>query len=750
MVEIFHKQKEVSNVDMFQFAPGTQHPFGLRALFFFGIVALAVLLTFSNLPATAQVLFGSVVGSVTDATGASVPGATVRITEISTNDSRTVQTNESGAYTVSTVPAGTYRVEISKGGFRGFATSNIVVNQNNVVRVDAQLQVGAQTEKVEVTAESAALQTDRADVHSEVATQALENLPQANRSYEGLLALVPGMSPPGGQLAEEPTILRSLCSSGLTGQELTARMFGSRESVRPIHGRCRIRRSCRRWRRSLMSTWSPTALTPSRVGRGASVNVMLKSGSNETHGAAFLYNIVSAFEANNFFAPAGSKPPHLVDNDTGGSLGGHIIKDKLFYFGSYEGDFDREANSGILSFPNQATLHGDMTGSANPIYDPTTGNPNGTAKTPFSGNMIPQSRVSPVVQKLIPLFPVTNLPGVVNNNYVNQATVYNLHKIDTKVDYTATSKLRLSGRWGYQPYYNLQDPVYGQVLGGASAFPAAQAGNYLQHGATLAISASATYVVNPTFIVDATFGVTQAHQLLFPTESDVKYGSDVLGIPNTNLGKLPWAGGVPNFSIANFVELGASYTPLEYKDPIFEYTANATKIKGSHNIRFGFDIARQHQNHMEVSPTDFTFSGGVTALNGGPGPNAYNSMADFLLGLPQSMQGAVQVPPVLTKRLWQDTVYVRDQWQVSRKLTVNYGVRWKYICSHRSGQWHLLLRFHRQQGTGMRARTESGRLWYSRFEEVVCSQSRDCLAPVRKVRCPRGCSRVAFPVRYVP
>jgi hypothetical protein len=237
---------------------------------------------------------------------------------------------------------------------------------------------------------------------------------------------------------------------------------------------------------------------------GASVNVMLKSGSNQTHGAAFLYNIVSAFEANNFFALPGSKPPHLVDNNTGASLGGHVIKDKLFYFGSYEGDFDREANSGVLSFPNQATLHGDMTGSANPIYDPTTGNLNGTGKTPFPGKVIPPSRVSPVVQKLIPLFPVTNLPGVVNNNYVNQATVYNLHKIDTKVDYTASSNLRLSGRWGYQPYYNLQEPVYGPVLGGASAFPAAQAGNYLQHGATMALSVSGTYIVNPTFTIDAT------------------------------------------------------------------------------------------------------------------------------------------------------------------------------------------------------------------------------------------------------
>lgn len=166
-----------------------------------GIVALALLLAFSGRRATAQVLFGSVVGSVTDTSGASVPAATVRITEVSTNDSRTVQTNEVGAYTVSTVPAGTYRVEIGKEGFRGFAASNILVNQNNVVRVDAQLQLGAQAERVEVTAESAVLQTDRADVHSEIATHARENLPQANRTYQGLLALVPGVSPPSGQLA---------------------------------------------------------------------------------------------------------------------------------------------------------------------------------------------------------------------------------------------------------------------------------------------------------------------------------------------------------------------------------------------------------------------------------------------------------------------------------------------------------------------------------------------------------------------
>lgn len=139
------------------------------------VVVLALLsLAFSTQTVNAQVLFGSLVGNVTDASGAGVPGAVVKITETRTNDTRTVQTNESGVYTITTVPAGVYQVEITKEGFRGFVTSNIDVNQNNVVRVDAQLQVGAQAERVEVSAEAALLQTDRADIHAEVTTQALE------------------------------------------------------------------------------------------------------------------------------------------------------------------------------------------------------------------------------------------------------------------------------------------------------------------------------------------------------------------------------------------------------------------------------------------------------------------------------------------------------------------------------------------------------------------------------------------------
>jgi hypothetical protein len=416
------------------------------------------------------------------------------------------------------------------------------------------------------------------------------------------------------------------------------------------------------------------------ISGGSTVQVILKSGSNQTHGGMYDFNIISRFEANNFFSPY-PKPPHLVDNDTGGFLGGHILRNKLFYFGSYEGDFNNSSNSGILSITNAAQLSGNMTGSSNPIYDPATGNPDGTGKTPFPGNIIPISRFDPVTLKIIPNIPATNVGGaaVVNNYYINDANVYNLHKIDTKLDWNVNSKLRISGRWGYEPYYNYQQPIYGNILGGASAFPQAGAGNYLQHGAGLAVSGSGSYVVSPTFVVDASWGKTSSHQVLDPNLEDQAYGRDVLGIPGANPGPLPWYSGVPNFNISNFVSMGMSYPALEYLEPVYEYVANATKTKGSHTIRFSADYSYFHPRMIESQGEAFTFNGSATILNGGPGANPYNALSDFLLGRASVVFLSKQeVSPYVTWKTPEFAAHMSDQWHVSPKLTVNLGVRWEF------------------------------------------------------------------------
>jgi len=667
------------------FSPAASVPFGKSRFSWWVAVVFTLLLTvFSSQSVRAQVLFGSMVGNVTDASGAAIPGAAVKITETSTNNVFTATTSEGGNYTVANLPGGTYQVEITRDGFRTFVTSNILVNQNNVVRVDAPLQVGSQVERVEVSAEAAALQTDRADIHSEVATHQLENLPQPSRSYQGLLQLVPGVTPPNGQLqggTNNPSKSMQFSFNGQGNSAANVRIEGVSARNPWVTQYTTFVPSIEAIENVNITTNAADA--EQGLSSGASVNVRMKSGTNETHGAGYEYNIGSYARAQDYFLNAsGTKSPlpHLVDNNAGGFIGGHIIRNKLFYFGGYEGDYNRAAVSGLLSMPNATLLSGNFSGSPNPIYDPATGDvTTGRGRTPFVGNIVPASRFDPVIAKLLPLFPgVTNPSATQNNNFVSQAQVYNLHKIDTKVDYTANSKLRVSGRFGYQPYYNLQQPIYGSFLGGSGGFASAGAGNYLQNGATLAISGSATYIVSPTFVIDATFGVTQGHQLLFPTGADQRQGQQ-LGIPGANTGPLPWSGGLPNFAIANYTTLGYSYPALEYKDPIFEWTGNGTKTMGSHTIRFGLDVLREHQNHIEVRPTVFTFSGNATALNatGAPGANQYNSMADFLLGTATTLGNYVQYVYPLTLRTSELAFYVRDQFQVNRKLTVNYGVRYE-------------------------------------------------------------------------
>jgi hypothetical protein len=648
---------------------------------------------FSSVQAKAQTLYGSIVGTVTDNTGAAVPDATVVVTETQTNDVRTVVTDNGGVYTVSTVPPGNYLVAITKQGFEGYKTKGVDVTANNVVRVDAQLQVGAVSQTVEVqSAVAVQLQTDTADVHTEISSSALETVPQATRSYQGILNQVPGVVPPGGQLSggtNNPSKSMQFAANGTGVQGPNVRIEGVSATNPWVQQYTSFVPSTEAIQSVNVVTNSPDA--EQGLSGGPSVTVQLRSGSNGIHGAFYEWNITNATEARGFFQLPTQKAAHLVDNDTGGWVSGPIIRDKLFYFAGYEGDFIHQGYSGVISVPTPQMLSGDLSGSSQPVYDPNTGNANGSGRTPFPGNKIPENRISPVAKIMIPYVPApnTNLTGIVNNFAVVQATVYNLHKIDTKIDYQITPKLRVSGRYGYQPYFNQQDPFFGQFLGGSSggwpAFSANGAGNYLQNGATLAVSGSVTYLFSPTLIIDGTFGVTQPHQLLFPTMTNVKVGLDTLGIPGTNIGALPWSGGMPDFDIAGYpsstgTTFGYSYPPLEYKDPVFEYTANVTKIKGSHNIRFGEDIVRLHMNHKEVRNTVFQFTGGVTSTPGGASPNPYNGVADYLLGLPQTTNVWFQPQqPYITLREYDFSIYARDQWQASHKLTINYGLRWEYF-----------------------------------------------------------------------
>ncbi len=618
----------------------------------------------------AQTLYGSIVGSVLDSSGAVIPGAVVTVTQTETNDTRTAQTNSSGGYTFSTIPTGTYRVSVAKSGFSTFDTANVDVRVNTTVRVDASMLPGAETQTITVNADRAELQSDRADVSHEVTNQSLEELPQPTRTYQGLIGLMPGVSPPSASSGGTNNPMRSMViqANGTSASGTNIRVDGVSATNPWVQYYSTAVPSTDAIQTVNVVTGSADA--DQGMVNGAAVNVQIKTGTNSLHGSLYLYHIDNLLKARPYFLPSTSRLSKLIDNNAGGTIGGPIFKDKLFFFGSYEGDFLHQGNINIVTVPTAAIRAGDMSGSSTPIYDPNTGNPDGTGRTAFMGNQIPGGRISLISQKIIALIPQPNLPGIANNYYVNTPSYYKLQKIDTKFQWNTTKKLNMFVRFSDYPYNVTQGTVFGPILSGGN--------NAFQNGNIYAGSASATYIFTPHLVVDALFGLTHSSQNLSPPNTNQRYGSDVLGIPGTNLGALPSAGGMPQFNVSNYSGYGYGYPALVYNDPVFQYTGNANWTRGKHNIRFGIDVSQQHMNHIEVSPTAFAFTGGVTSLNGGPSANQYNSFADFLLGLPQNDVNSELTVPNVTLRTFQFSPYVSDQWQLSSKLTISFGTRWDY------------------------------------------------------------------------
>jgi hypothetical protein len=640
----------------------------------------------------AQTLYGSIIGTVSDPSGRAIPNAVVKAMQTETHETRITVTNDSGVYTLSTVPAGMYVVFISKTGFDSFEARGIDLTINTTVRLDAKLTIGKQSLAINVSSNALELQTDRTDVHGEVTSDDLKQLPQPTFTYEGLIGLLPGVSPPNASSGgtNNPARSMEINVNGTSASGTNVSIDGVSATNPWVQFYSTAVPSTEAIETVNVVTASP--LADQGAINGGGIHVQIRSGSNSFHGSAYWYNENNALKAKPFFLPAGSEKPKYIDNDAGGTFGGPILKDKLFFFGSYEGDFLREAAGSFYTLPTPDMAQGILA-SPTPIFDPATGNPDGSDRTPFPQDaagdyIIPGNRISPIAQKLIAQLPSGVPNGVFANNlYINTPLSYNLQKIDTKIDWNATEKLRISGRFSDYPYKQYQAPAFGNVLGPGGGYNTDQFGNIY------ALSAMATYVASRNFVVDAVFGLTHTAQNLLAPLSNTRYAADVLGIPNTNLGPLPTGGGVPqfNFTTGSLNGFGYGYPSLVYDDPVFEYTGNATWIKGNHSIRFGIDVNQQHMNHKEVGPTQFNFTGGLTSLycpstatpgcaNGSPPTSEFNSWADFLLGLPQNATNDIlNVPDWVTLRSWIFAPYVSDTYQVNPKLTLYAGTGWDYF-----------------------------------------------------------------------
>jgi outer membrane receptor protein involved in Fe transport len=632
-------------------------------------------------PAAAQVRYGSIVVEVRDASGSAVPGADVTITQQGTNLTRSSVTTGAGQVTFASLPPGTYTVRVNLSGFKEFLTTDLAVAEDSVVRVGSMLQVGQVTDTITVSGAAAVLQTDRADVRTDIPAVQLQNLPvPVGRNYQNLFVTVPGISPPENMhsVAVNPARGLAFSSNGTTRNANTIRIEGAiANNLWLPHVAAYVPAL-----EAIESVGVTTSTFDADQGLsgGMSANVLIKSGTNALHGSAFEYFYDEALKSRPYFLPASEKKPQASQHQFGGTLGGPIVRNKAFFFGSYQGTFDKQLAQRFGTVPTAAMRNGDFSASPTPIYDPLTGAANGSGRTAFSGNTIPRDRFDPIAMKLLADLPLPNQPGLTDNYYATGNYTFDRHNIDAKVNFNPTNALGLVARVGWLGYEFRNPPMFDRLGGLPVNSTAAKAGTGL--GDTYTFTGSASYVVTPTFLVDAYLGITTIGVNSEPDRLGENLGLDYLGIPGTN-GTDRLYGGWPHFTINNYSNIGyagSSHSPYIDDNWQVQYTANATWTKATHTFKFGGDIVRQALNRHELGDGSgsFTFAGGPTQIQGGPAANQFNSFAAFLLGLPTGISKSV-IPfenSYTRSRNWQFSFFIKDQWQPTRKLTASLGLRY--------------------------------------------------------------------------
>jgi hypothetical protein len=654
-----------------------------------GLLLAAALLAaghFGAAPAAAQILYGTVVGNVTDPSGAAIPGATVVVTNRQTNWTRQVSTGPAGGFTVSTVPGGAYELRVTLEGFRTYVQSGLNVATNTVTRADVVMQLGQVSEQIEVSAQALTLQTDRAEVRSEVTRATLENVPvPPGRNYQQLFVTLPGFSQPRNahSIPSNPSRALQFEVNGTVAASNNVRLDGATQfNVWLPHVTAYVP--------ALESIEAVNVVTGSfdaeqGLAGGAAINVQIKSGTNELHGSAFHYHNNNQTKAKPFFLPQGERNPRATFNQFGGTVGGPIKRDRIFYFGSYEGTTDRQFAGGLYTVPTVLSRQGIMTESNLPVYDPMTGDINGRGRTPFPNQTLPAARMSRPSLLLNELLPMPTDPAAFQGNLFAQGIYgFDRHTIDAKTNFNITDKLTSYVRYSFLDY-NANMPTSHGELGGSVI----RGGNPGQgYGNTHSLTAAMTYTFSPNFIIDSNFGYTLMDTNVEQPRLEENLGRDFLGLPGTN-GSRRFEGGWPGFGISNHTAFGMAqnYMPYFRSDPQWQWIVNGNLTRGAHNLRFGMELGWQHLNHIQpefyggAGPASgrFNFAGGPTGLNGGPAPNQWNAYSTFLLGLPTQVAKLYQWPDQYNTRTSMQSLYFRDQWQINRRVTINFGTRWNYF-----------------------------------------------------------------------
>lgn len=668
------------------------------------VIALLIFCYSSSL--LGQAVTGTLLGTVTDTSGAAVTGAKVSTTAAATGAVHDSVTNESGNYSFPDLQPGTYTVSAEATGFKRVTQQNIGLLSNSSVRVDLTLTPGNVSETVTVTTAPPLLQTDRADIGTKIDSANVMQLPlTTGRNFQSLLNLVPGTSPATFQHSQFFNAQNSLQTqaNGMPRVSNLYQIEGIDDDERTGLLQILIPPA-----EAIQSVDVSTNNYEPELGRsvGAITNVTLKSGTNALHGSAFEYIQNNYVNARSYF---GGPLGHLSYNYFGGAIGGPIKKDKLFFFGDYLRTIDSEKVSSTFTVPDDrwytnagvtpgctdlagcVDLSGALQGTTGQIYDPNTGD--GTLanpRTPFTNNQIPISRINPVslnmLQQLNAAFPkygkldsTKPLSNPSNNYTTNLPFRKDAHSFDVKVDWIVKEKDHLNGRFSWQRANTFQAAAFGNFLGGP------QGGGFEAQGNQTAYSTGGIYnhVFSPTFLTEVRVGVAHLRNSALPLDYGTNDASTI-GVPGVNIDGQPFTSGQVGITING-----------GFSNPLIGYSASVpwiraesnidavntwTKITGNHTLKWGVDVRRVRDDLLQdqtFSPRGaFTFNDLQTSTKGAK-TNIANFMGSFLLDQP-SQTGRDLNTFFPCYRQWWFFAFAGDKWQATPKLTIDYGLRWEF------------------------------------------------------------------------
>ncbi|MBI3208821.1 MAG: TonB-dependent receptor [Candidatus Solibacter usitatus] len=657
------------------------------------VCVLSALLAFWTTPVVAQVLYGSVTGTVQDPSGAVVPKAHVTLTNIGTGLTREADADDGGRYSITSVLPGTYSLKIASPGFRTTTRGAVEIKIGFVTREDMKLEVGQTSEQVTVSAAAVSLQTDKSDIRTEVTGEVIQNLPlPAYRNYQSLMALVPGATPPAFQNAVVDTpgrALRSFVNGTATNNNNTLTDGAVNINIWLPHHVAYVQPV-----ESIETVNITTGSFNADQGMagGAAVTVTTKSGTNTLHGTGIWFHTDQHLQSvNTYFRGSTFVKPLNILNIGGGNIGGPIKKDKLFYFFNFERTTERTGYAGNYSVAPADFRAGDFSKWTQyyTIFDPASAAQNNSiARVPFGNNMVPQGRVNPIFSNIYKGMPLPNQisptdPLNLSGNYFTSGVLsLNRNQYDLKLNYNPTKNLIIWGK-----YSRMDAPVQGKYpFGDLGGSPLGTAGK--GETTTQLATVGYTYTFSPTFLMDGVFGYTRFDQFVGIPNVDKNVGLDVWKIPGTNGGaqyaKDNRYGGAPAVTGFGFSDIGflETWTPVWRHERAYSYQTNFSKLHRAHEFRFGLEVRRLELNHWQPETANprgsINFGAGSTySPNESQKRGSGNSFAAALMGLVSSYSKSIQYFEMKTREL-QYAAYVQDRWQVSRRLTVNLGLRYEY------------------------------------------------------------------------